>query len=239
MKISIVIPAYNEAERLPPTLEEIKTTFADAGWADSDWECVVVNDGSADRTWEIIEDWSARFGPARGINCEINGGKGEAVRRGVMDATGECIVIYDADAATPAAVILEYAPWILEQDYDLVGGSRELGIRAGRDVSNSPRRRLAGRIFSLLTRSVVPDYLDTQCGFKLLRRKAGQHLFSMLNQSGFVWDVELLALARKNDYKVAEVPIDWHHVPGSKISILRDGWKMFWQLQDVKKRMKK
>ncbi|GBC84885.1 Undecaprenyl-phosphate 4-deoxy-4-formamido-L-arabinose transferase [bacterium HR11] len=236
MWISVVIPAFNEVARLGDTLEQIRDCLLPAG---ASFEVVVVDDGSQDGTWGLLQTYRARYEWIRCVRLPRNHGKGRAVREGVAQAQGDVIVVYDADAATPPTVILEYVPWITEKGYDVVIGSRELGRRQGRRVTYPYIRRQAGRVFTWLARTVVPGFLDTQCGFKLFRREAAHHLFGLLEQQGYAWDVEILALARGFSYRVVEVPVDWHHRPGSKVHLVRDAWRMVWQLYRIRRRLRR
>lgn len=235
MKVSIIIPAYNEEQRLGSTLESLWNAFRRARWTEDDWEILVVDDGSRDRTWEVIARYQSQWRCLKGVRLPANQGKGQALRRGVVRARGDALVVYDADGATPASLIAEYLPIVLQGEQDIVVGSRELGLRTGRQVTYSPLRRRMGRIFARLAEPVVPGIADTQCGFKLFRREVARDLFPRLNQRGFLWDVELLALARRRSYRVAEVPVDWRHQPGSKVRPLRESWRMYRQLRALKR----
>lgn len=235
MKVSIIIPAYNEEKRLGSTLEALWSAFRRARWTEDDWEVLVVDDGSRDRTWEVIARYQSQWRCLRGVRLPANQGKGQALRRGVVRARGDAVVVYDADGATPASLIAEYLPLVLQGEQDIVVGSRELGLQTGRQVTYSPLRRRIGRIFARLAASVVPGIADTQCGFKFFRREVARDLFPLLKQKGFLWDVELLALARRRSYRVAEVPVDWRHQPGSKVRPLREGWRMYRQLRALKR----
>jgi dolichyl-phosphate beta-glucosyltransferase len=237
MKLSIIIPAYNEEKRIKPTIHHILETFDNYKLNKSEYEIIIVNDGSKDQTYKIIKELSDENENIKIIDCYKNSGKGKAIRLGVAKANGDILVIYDADAATPAKFIIEYSTLIQSGAYDIIIGSRELGLKLNYDVSYYKFRRLSGRIFTLLSKIVITGYKDTQCGFKLFKNEVGKRLFSMMQESGYAWDVELLALAKIFSYKVKEVPIDWHHKMGSKINMISDSISMIFQLLKIKKRL--
>jgi dolichyl-phosphate beta-glucosyltransferase len=215
-KVSIVIPAFNEAERLPPTLAEIQR-FAQS--ADFETEILVVDDGSSDRTFEKVA------APARVIRHETNHGKGFAVRQGMLAATGDVRVFMDADLCVP----LDYVRKVVErvaEGYDLVIGSRNL---PGAKVSagNKAYRRALGRVFNACVRMLaIRDISDTQCGFKGFSRRAAEDLFARQTLDGYAFDVEVLFLARKLGYRILQLPVEWRDAEGSRIRLFLDGAKM-------------
>lgn len=237
MKLSIVIPAYNEEKRINYTISHIIQTFQNNGWSENNYEILIVNDGSTDKTIQIVNELAQKHKSIKLLNCYKNSGKGMALRLGVIKAKGDIIIIYDADAATPAKFIIEYYHLIEANNYDIIIGSRELGIKEKYIVQYEKLRRISGRIFTALSKIVITGFKDTQCGFKLFKKNVAKHLFSILAQSGYAWDIELLALANYHSYKLKEVPIDWYHQPGSKVSLIKDSIIMVWQLLKIKKRM--
>lgn len=237
MKLSIVIPAYNEEKRINSTISHLIQTFKDNRWDENNYEILIVNDGSTDATKKIVNELAKKHKSIKLLNCYKNSGKGMALRLGVANAQGDIIIIYDADAATPAKFIIEYYHLIENNDYDIIIGSRELGIKERYIVSYRKMRRFSGRIFVFLSKIVISGFEDTQCGFKLFKKKVAKHLFPILTQSGYAWDIELLALAKYHSYKLKEVPIDWYHQPGSRVNLIKDSISMLWQLSKIKKRM--
>ena len=225
--LSIVIPAYNEAARLGPTLERV-LAFVAAERPGS--EIIVVDDGSRD-------DTAARaraVGGERVIVIELgqNRGKGAAVRKGMLAARGRRVLFSDADLATPIEEVgkLEAA---LDAGADVAIASRALG---GSDirVRQHPVRELMGRSFNLMVRlAVMGGIKDTQCGFKLFTRAAAQDLFGQATIDGFAFDVEVLWLARGR-YQVAEIPVVWRHVDESKVSPGTDAARMFADLVQIR-----
>lgn len=221
--LSVVIPAYNEESRLPTTLETLRGYLSGR-----EHEVVVVDDGSSDRTAEVAE----RFG-CRVVRHPRNLGKGAAVKSGVLASRGNPVLVTDADLAAPITELpkLEKA---LKSGADIAIGSRE---DPGAEVKRASfKRKLAGKVFNLLVRLLTGlPYRDTQCGFKLFQGEAARALFSLAGCSGYCFDVEVLLLARELGFKVEEVGMEWHDRPGSKVRLLRDGWKMFRELLELRK----
>lgn len=205
--LSIVIPAYNEAERLPRTLEAALAYVAERAL---DAEVVVVDDGSTDATAAV----AAAFTGVRVLQNAVNAGKGNAVRHGILQATGERILFMDADLATPIEelAVLEAA---LDAGADIAIGSRPL--RESQLLVRQPwYREAAGRLFNAVVQAVAtPGIHDTQCGFKLLQGPAARAIFSRCVLDGFSFDVEALFVARRMGYRVAEVPVRWAHQEGA------------------------
>ncbi len=226
LRWSVVIPAYNEAGRLPAYLKDVLAYFEGR---DDPYEVVVVDDGSQDGTGERAREVAAGRGSVTVCSLLGNHGKGFAVRTGMQQASGALRLMADADGATPIAEAarLEAA---IRAGADLAVGSRVL-----EDPSVERRvrlhRRIAGSVFNFIVRRLgVSGVLDTQCGFKLFRDSVADALFSALRTDGFGFDVELLLLAQRAGYRVVEVPVNWADQPGSKVGVLRDGPRM---LRDI------
>lgn len=220
--LSIVIPAYNEEARLAPTLREAVDYFRAIR---RDVEILVVDDGSRDATSLLTLQLGREWEELRLLRLPSNRGKGYAVRTGVVNARGRLILFADADGATPIVEVqrLEEA---LEAGADVAIGSRVL-TDAGVEVRAHPHRRLIGRAFHLLVRSLtVHGIHDTQCGFKLFRAAAAQELFSRMRMNGFSFDVEVLLMAQGRGYRIAEVPVNWTHQPGSRVNLVVDSLRM-------------
>ncbi len=222
--LSIVIPAFNEERRLPAFLDDC---LAWCRRSSRNVEILVVNDGSSDRTADVALGRST----VRVINLERNSGKGAAVRTGMLNARGRLRLFADADGATPIAEIsrLEEA---VAAGADVAIGSR---IGTGITVRTSKVRRLVGRGFNTAVRlGGVRGIKDTQCGFKLFTTAAAQRLFGASRENGYAFDVELLFLARKLGLGVAEVPVNWAEMPGSKVRVARDGLSMVGQIMRMR-----
>lgn len=220
--LSIVIPAYNEAPRIEPTIREI-VAYCRAGRRV--FELLLIDDGSRDHTSSIGRLLSQELPEVRLIRLAANHGKGFAVRTGVLNATGQTVLFADADGSTPISEI-ERLESALEAGADLAVGSRVRraeGIR----VKAKLHRRLIGRTFHFLVKSLAnPGVQDTQCGFKLFRSEVSHDLFSRMRMDGFSFDVEVLVMARRRGYHVAEVPVNWTHQPGSKVRLTVDSLQM-------------
>lgn len=220
--LTIVIPAYNEAARLEPTLrsylDHCRATQRSA-------ELIVVDDGSRDGTSLVVEQLADEYPELRLIRLAENQGKGYAVRSGVVNAHGKLILFADADGATPLGELdrLEEA---LGAGADIAIGSRALDA-AGVRVAARLHRRVIGRVFHRLVETLtVRSIKDTQCGFKLFRGPVAHELFARMRMSGFSFDVEVLMMAQRHGYRIAEVPVNWTHQPGSKVNLVVDSARM-------------
>jgi dolichyl-phosphate beta-glucosyltransferase len=226
--VSVVIPAYNESSRILPTLFSRIHHFVTHRLSH---EIIVVDDGSRDRTAALVREVSRRLGCVRLICLPSNLGKGAAVRAGVRNATGEMVLVEDADGATP---IGEFGSLLaaVEAGADIAIGSRQPTEHTR--VERRLKRWIMGRTFALLVNGwAVPGIADTQCGFKLFRSDVARRIFSLQKLDGFAFDVEVLRLARVLDYNVAEVPINWADVAGSKVNLVRDSLRMLWDVLRV------
>jgi len=222
--LSVVVPAYNEAARIQPTLDRIFNHLRRRG---RPFEVLVVDDGSTDGTAERVDE---RAEPElRVIRSPRNEGKGAAVRRGVIASRGGLVLLTDADLSTPIEA-LERLEALLSEGAALVCGSR--GLAASNIVEHQPfYRERMGKTFNRLVRLLgLTSFRDTQCGFKLFRGEAARDIFSRSRLNGFAFDVEVLYLARRLGYRALEVPVDWRHVPESRVHPLKDSARM---LRDV------
>ncbi len=223
---SVVIPAYNEAERLPAYLEQIVAYF---DGRDEPYEVVVVDDGSADETGVRARELGLRHPAVKLHTHARNRGKGWAVRAGMLRAQGALRLMADADGATRIAEVER-----LEAAID-AGADVAIGSRALRDAAVIRQvrrhRQLAGGVFNLAVRGLgLSGVADTQCGFKLFRADVAEDLFAVLGTHGLAFDVELLLRAQRRGYRVAEVPVSWTDQPGSKVGVLGDGLKMLGEI---------
>lgn len=218
--LSIVIPAYNEEERLGKTLSESLDYLTGQNYTS---EIIVVDDGSRDRTVEI----ASSFQPRSTTKVKLlvlknpgNRGKGYAVRNGMLQANGEVHLFFDADLATPLDQIPKVIQPILNNEFDVVFGSRALSD-AVIEVEQSFLRQLRGRGGNLLIRLLTGmDIKDTQCGFKAFRRQASQSVFPLQQVEGFGFDPEILFIANKQGWRWKEIPVVWRHIEGSKVTML-------------------
>jgi len=230
MEISIVIPAYNEEKRIGKALKKVYEYFKEKK---IEFEIIVVDDGSNDKTVEIVEKFSFDKKEIRILKHEKNMGKGAAVKTGILNAKGELILFTDADLSTPIEEF-EKLKKEIENGYDIAIGSR--GLKDSKIVIPQPfYRRMVGRIFPLLVRLlVINDFKDTQCGFKLFKKETGKKIFSQLKTDGFAFDVEVLARGKKENFKIAEVGVVWYNSPCSSVKIFRDSFRMFISLLKIR-----
>ncbi len=227
---SIVIPAYNESARIGATLEKVLAYIAQSGW---NAEVIVVNDGSRDSTVEIVHRCAERHPALRLIENPGNRGKGYSVRNGMLNAHGEMLLFSDADLSSP----IEEASRLVDAisaGADIAIGSRWL--RSELQTGRQPLyRQLFGRVFNLMLRVTLGlKYSDTQCGFKAFTRRAAQTIFPLQRIERWGFDPELLFLANKFGFTVAEVPVKWAHSEGTRISPLRDGIRMFAEMLKIR-----
>jgi dolichyl-phosphate beta-glucosyltransferase len=213
--LSVVIPAYNEAARLPRTLGRLTEFLATGG---RPYEVLVVDDGSSDST----ADAARRAGGSvvTVVRTETNRGKGHAVRRGMLLARGERLLMTDADLSTPAEELPRFMAR-MDEGYDVVIGSRAVA-GANIEVRQPWYRESAGRAFNVLVRALaLPGLHDTQCGFKLWSADAAREAFGAARLDGFSFDVETLFIARKRGRRIAEVPVTWRNDAATRVGALR------------------
>jgi dolichyl-phosphate beta-glucosyltransferase len=234
MKLSVVVPAYNEAHRILPSLDRI-LEYLDQHHPDH--EVLVVNDGSTDDTVPVIE---RRFGTRpdlRLLSYGSNRGKGYAVRYGALEARGDVVLFSDADLSTPIAELDKMLP-LLGQGYDMVIGSRAHAQAEIREHQPFYREG-AGKLFNLLVRLIVGlTFRDTQCGFKLFRRDVMLPVLRRLAIDRFAFDVELIALAQAAGLRVAEAPVVWINSPASTVG-LWSGVQAYLDLLRIRRRARR
>ncbi|MBN1992980.1 MAG: glycosyltransferase family 2 protein [Anaerolineae bacterium] len=217
----MVIPAYNEESRLPRTLNQV-AEFVEAQAYST--EVLVVDDGSTDRTAAVVAQFSAKHPCIKLIRAR-HGGKGHAVKMGMLQAKGEYALLCDADLAMPITELPKFLP-PQQNSYQVAIGSREA---PGAVRYHEPAyRHLMGRAFNWLVKVLaVPGFEDTQCGFKCFHRSVIRDLFLRQTLNGFGFDVEILYLAQKQRYRIIEVPIHWYYQTESKVHPLKDTARMF------------
>jgi dolichyl-phosphate beta-glucosyltransferase len=220
--VSVVIPAYNEAARIAPGLEQILQHVERTGL---DCEIVLVDDGSRDGTAELVRRTLEGRLPLQILRQEPNQGKAAAVKRGILAARGRFVGYADADMSTPFSEIDRFVQALS------AGAEVAIGSRAMHESHLEKRqpwyRALAGRAFGAYTRLVLlPGITDSQCGFKFFRREAAQELFTRQRLSGWAFDAELLYLARRLGYRVEQIPVRWINDPNTKVNMLQAGPRM-------------
>jgi len=233
--LSIVIPAYNEEQRLGESLEKIGS-YLDAGSMDA--EVLVVDDGSADATAKIAGDFLRRRS-GRVLSNDENRGKGYSVRRGVLAAEGRWVLLTDADLSAPIEEHAALAAAVRDHDLDVAIGSR--GVDESKvEIRQHPVRQTMGKTFNWCIRRMTDlPFRDTQCGFKLLDRRRTLPLFERMVVDRFAFDVELLFLCQRFKLQVGEVPVVWRNAPGSKVSLVADPLNMLWDVARVRWRFRR
>ncbi len=209
-ELSVVIPAYNEGRRLPPTLERIRRHLDG-----SSYELLVVDDGSADDTALRAEAAGARV-----VRNEGNRGKGYSVRRGMLLARGARRLMTDADLSTPIEELGRLRAK-MDEGYDIVIASRALP-GSNVEVRQPWYRENMGRLFNLCVRALaLPGLADTQCGFKLFTARAAEEAFAATRLDGFSFDVEALFVARRRGFRIAEVPVTWRNDEATRVDTVK------------------
>ncbi|HXG26491.1 MAG TPA: dolichyl-phosphate beta-glucosyltransferase [Candidatus Binatia bacterium] len=227
--LTIVLPAYNEAKRIGPALDDLMTYLRGAGRAELPTaEVLVVDDGSTDDTAALVE---GRGDPEIRVLRVPHGGKGAAVRAGMLDAGGDVAIFADSDMATPPTELPKLVSAL--QSADVALGSRIQPDGSDMRATQPRYRRALGAFFHLLASIwVVGGVKDTQCGFKGFTRTAAQDIFARQKITSIVFDVELIHLARRRGYRIEVVPIRWHDVRGSRMRpgarlAMRVAWDLF------------
>jgi len=225
--LSIVIPAYNEALRLGSTLEKARRYLESRNYSG---ELIVVDDGSTDRTADLLEEMQRHHPAVRVLRNERNRGKGFSVRRGVLEARGELVLFTDADLSAPIEETNKLLASLESSGADAAVGSRALQRRLI-GIHQPWWREWAGRAFNRLVRLFTGLKIrDTQCGLKLFRRTSTCRAFELQRVTGFGFDPEVLFLIERLGGKVIEVPVRWNDNPASKVRFLRDATRMLLDL---------
>jgi dolichyl-phosphate beta-glucosyltransferase len=226
--LSVVVPCYNEEARLPASLLRLASFLERHG---GDFELILVDDGSADRTLEIIQEAGQRL-PYVQVLALPHRGKGAALAEGVQRSRGRLVLVSDADFSTPIEELSRLEEAIAE-GADVAIGSR--AAPGAREVDQPLHRRLMGKAFNLLVQALLlPGIWDTQCGFKLFRGPVARQLFAQLRTAGFAFDVEVLYRARRSGHRVREVPVRWINSPSSRVSLVRDARNMAFDLLRIR-----
>jgi dolichyl-phosphate beta-glucosyltransferase len=233
--LSIIIPAFNEAQRIPKTLERVDDFAATLGLH---YEILVVDDGSSDGTSEVVKNIAKQRKSVRCAGYERNRGKGHAVRVGMLVARGKVRLMTDADCSIPPEEIPRLIEPLLAGDADVAIGSRYVGESNVR--VSQPRWRVAwSRLCNkVVQRTLVGGIEDTQCGFKGFTADAAREIFAMTKIDGWAFDLEVLALARDRDLKVEEIGVEWHDDPRSKINPVKDFLKVLGEWWTIRKNLR-
>ena len=228
--LSIIIPAYNEEERLKQSLPDLKEFLKQQSFI---WELILVDDGSSDKTKDAHTSFFTDEEDVKVIHIPANRGKGFAVRKGMLASKGEIVLISDADFSTP---LTEWSKLYqtLQQGYDIAIGSRSLA-ESDVIIRQAWYREGMGRIFNWMVRLLVLDgFVDTQCGFKCFRREAVLPVFEKMVIDRFSFDVEMLFVAQKHGLAIKEVPVKWKNVLFSRVRIIADSVTMLRDLLRIR-----
>jgi dolichyl-phosphate beta-glucosyltransferase len=220
--LSIIIPSFNEEQRLPDTLRKIAAYVRERR---PDTEVIVVDDGSTDKTATVARSYQARIPLLRVLSNGTNRGKGFSVRHGSLEARGNIVLFTDADLSSP----IEEGEKLLARlaTHDVAIGSRAVD-RSLIEAHQSAFRESAGIVFNRIVRIILRlPFVDTQCGFKAFRRERCRIIFEQQTIERFGFDPELLYLARHHGLSTIEVPVRWAHSPATKVSMLKDSVQMF------------
>jgi dolichyl-phosphate beta-glucosyltransferase len=226
MYLSIVIPAYNEENRIGTSLTKIHSFLKKQNY---DFEIIIIDDGSKDKTLNLLSKYSQNIHNLIVLRNGRNQGKGFSVKKGVLKSKGDIILFTDADLSTPIEETDKLIGWI-KNGYQIAIGSRALP-ESQVEMHQRWYRELMGKTFNKIIRVILNlNYHDTQCGFKCFKRDAALEVFQSSKVCRFSFDVELLFIAKKQDIRVKEVPVRWYNSPESKLKIVRDSSKMLWDI---------
>jgi glycosyltransferase involved in cell wall biosynthesis len=221
--LSLIIPAHNEQNRLPATLEQIFHFLEQQSFTS---EVLVVENESSDQTYAIAQQFANQHTNLRVLRSKK--GKGAAVQHGMLNATGEYRFMCDADLSMPVNEIVKFIPPNL-QDFDIAIASRE--AKDAVRYNEPAYRHWGGRGINFIIQTLIlPGLNDTQCGFKCFRAEVAEDIFKRQTLMGWSFDIELLYIARRRGYRILEIPIHWYHFSDSKVSALRDAVHM---IQDI------
>jgi dolichyl-phosphate beta-glucosyltransferase len=229
--LSIILPAYNEQIRLPDSIAKIHSFIQSVNYST---EVIIVDNGSTDNTFNMAKDFAINY-PNFHVIEEKNKGKGNAVKTGMLNAKGQYRIFSDVDLSVPITEIVNFLP---PMNYSPISiASREA---SGAIRYNEPwNRHIMGRVFNLLvSKLLIPELKDTQCGFKCFRADAADAVFHNLTSGGWAFDIEILYVARLLNFQICEIPVSWYYHENSKISPVRDSIAMFKEVFNIKQKYK-
>ena len=225
-ELSVVIPAFNEEDRLPRTLRTVEPYLQNRK---RPFELILVDDGSGDGTLRVMREESRRSPNVKVVALPANRGKGRALASGVAASSGRLVLISDADLSTPIEELAKLEAALANGADVAIASRAKRGARI--EISQPPHRVLMGKVFNLIVQALLlPGLWDTQCGFKLFKGDLGRELFGRLGTDGFGYDVEVLYRARRGRHTIAEVPVRWQHSAPTRVATFRSSLDM---LKDV------
>jgi len=229
-KISLIIPVYNEEKRIKLTLGKCISYFKNKK---IDYEIIIVDDGSTDKTRLIIKDFLSKNKNIKLTKQRKNKGKGYSVKEGMLLANGDYLLFSDADLSTPIEEIEKFIK-VMKKGYDIVIASRNMKDSII-PIKQPFFRKFLGQVFPLIVNLLIlPGYKDTQCGFKLFKKEVAIKIFSKQKINDFGFDVEILFIAKKYGYKIKEIPVIWSNSLVSKVSPLLDSIRMFLDILKIR-----
>lgn len=237
-QVSIVVPAYEEEERLGDSIRKILAYIGESGIGA---ELIIVDDGSGDRTSEVAEEACGEFpsAPTRVIRYEANRGKGFAVKTGLLASTGDIALFSDADLSTPIEEMHKLIDPIAAGEHDVTFGSRALD-RSLIGTHQPWRREQGGKVFNLVVRLMTGlPFWDTQCGFKAFDLAKFRPLLDVMKIDRFGFDVEFLYVAHLHGLRLKEIPVRWNNDERSKVSVVRDSIRMFDEVRQIRRNARK
>lgn len=216
MQISVIIPAYNEENRITPTIHSV-ANYLDRLFPNEN-EIIIVLDGSKDNTLEVVTELAKKYKQIKIIDNKINQGKGAVVTQGILESVGEYVLFMDADNSTHIDELDKILP-VIKKGIDVVIGSRDMkGSKV--EVRQARYKELLGDLGNWWIQFLlVGGIQDTQCGFKVFSGKVARHIFSKVNMQGWSFDIEVLALARYFGYKIKEMPVIWYNDDNSHVTL--------------------
>ena len=234
--LTIIIPAYNESQRILKTLTEIDNYITKKSTSNL-INVLIINDGSTDLTKEVITEWIQKNSKNKKsfeiVSYMPNRGKGYAIREGFKRAEDDFVLYTDADGASPIEEVEKLLYWI-NNGADVACGSRILQSE-NTTVEMSFKRRFTGLVFHIILRLCgLANLKDTQCGFKVFKKVIAKKLAESQKCFNYSFDIEYLFLVKKFGYKIKEVPVNWYHVEGSKVNLLRDSIKMLFEVLKIR-----
>ena len=231
--LSIIIPAYNEEERLGDTLMHLRAYVEKQSF---ETEVLIVDDGSTDGTIQLIKDAAKQFPALRLIQHEKNTGKGGAVKTGMLAAKGEWRLFMDADYSTAVTEFDKFLPHLKEAD--ILIGSRYIE-KDSIKIRQPWKRRIGSRGFNLLVqRTLLPGIVDTQCGFKVFSAAATEAIFPLQTLQRWAFDVELLTIAHELGYKIKEIPVSWYDAQQSRLKVRKAATQLVKDIRTIQFKVK-
>jgi glycosyltransferase AglD len=223
--VSVVLPAYNEAEKLEGAVEKISQALTANGFS---YEIIIAEDGSTDGTAERAEELAQKYPYVRHIHREKRLGRGTALNNAFRQCNGEVLVYMDLDLATGLKSLKPLVEAITVEGYDFSTGSRMLPESK---VERTLRRSISSKTYNFLVRHMLGSKLrDHQCGFKALRREPLLRLLDEVEATHWFWDTEIMVRAYRHGYRIKEIPVEWKSGKDTKVNLFKDSWDMFWQI---------